>query len=83
MNKEQTAAFKEGWQRAKQVAAKYRHYQLDIPHLWSALVQQGYVAYEIYENLSVDMNAFTELIQKEINKIATISGTHVDRKSVV
>lgn len=77
MNKEQTAAFKEGWQRAKQVAAKYRHYQLDIPHLWSALVQQGYAAYEIYENLSVDMTAFTELIKKEINKIATISGTHV------
>ncbi|SFD42696.1 ATP-dependent Clp protease ATP-binding subunit ClpB [Lentibacillus persicus] len=77
MEKKQTVAFKEGLQRAKKIAHEHHNYQLDIPHLWAALMQPEYFAYSIYEDLGLDMNALTQCIQAEIEKISTLTGTDV------
>lgn len=73
----QTTAVKEALAEAQKMAKKHQHYQLDIPHLWSALLQLEHFAYEFYEKLNIDMNEFIQLVNKEMEKISTISGTDI------
>src|SRR5699024_3778488 len=77
MAEKQTIVLKETMEKARQAAEAYQHYQLDIPHEWSVLVQPGNFAYQFYERLGLDMGAFTKLIQAEVEKLSTLSGTHV------
>src|SRR5699024_3927112 len=72
---EKTKAVKEALIEAKELAEEHQHYQLDIPHVWSALVQLNHFAYDFYESLQVDMNELVQLINEEVNKISVLSGT--------
>ncbi|GAB3790452.1 ATP-dependent Clp protease ATP-binding subunit [Virgibacillus kimchii] len=77
MTNNQTTAVKEVLIEAQEIAKKHQNYQLDIPHLWSALLQLESFAYEFYEKLDIDMNEFIQLVNKEVEKISTLSGTDV------
>ncbi|WP_143833731.1 AAA family ATPase [Oceanobacillus senegalensis] len=77
MANDQTLAVKEALLEAKKIAEKNKNYQLDIPHVWSALLHPEHFAYEFYESLGIDMNEFIQLVNKEVEKISTISGTDI------
>ncbi|MED3764239.1 ATP-dependent Clp protease ATP-binding subunit [Ureibacillus terrenus] len=72
-----TIAVKEGILHAKKMAQKKLHYQLDIPHLWAALLQPGHFAYNFYRELNIDMDELIQLVNKEVDKIPSISGTEI------
>lgn len=78
MTIEKTNAVKESFIEAKELAQAQQHYQLDIPHLWSAFVQLNHFAYDFYESLQVDMNELVQLINEEVNKISVLSGTELE-----
>lgn len=78
MTTEQTIAVKEALLEAKHIAEKYKNYQLDIPHLWIALLPKNHFAYEFYNSLNVDMNAYIQLVYEEVERISVLSGTDVD-----
>ncbi len=77
MTNDQTVMVKEALTAAKKIAEKHRNYQLDIPHLWSALLQLDHFAYRFYDELHIDMNAYLQLVNQEVEKISTLSGTDV------
>ena len=74
---EGTIAVKETLAAAQEVAEKHRNYQLDIPHVWAALLQVDHFAYNFYKELAVDLNELIQLVNKEIDKISVLSGTDV------
>jgi len=74
---DQTLAVKEALIDAKKIAKENHNYQLDIPHLWSALLKLDHFAYEFYEDLGIDMNEFIQLVNDEVEKISTLSGTDI------
>ncbi|MEJ8765452.1 AAA family ATPase [Oceanobacillus sp. HCA-5259] len=77
MTDNRTIAVKEALLAAKEIAKKQENYQLDIPHLWSALLQPDLFAYELYVDLDVDMNEFIQLVNREVEKISKITGTDI------
>jgi ATP-dependent Clp protease ATP-binding subunit ClpB len=77
MANKQSKSLKETLVEAKEIATTYQNYQLDIPHVWSALLQPEHFAYEFYKDLSVDMNELIQLVNHEVEKISTLSGTDV------
>lgn len=77
MSAKYTIAVKEGIINAKKIAKNKQNYQLDIPHLWSALLQPNHFAYEFYQNLNVNMNELVQLVNEEVNKIPALSGTDI------
>lgn len=74
---EQTIAVKEALFQAKEIAERYRNYQLDIPHLWLALLERDQFAHDFYDALPIDINEFIQVVNREIEKISTLSGTNV------
>lgn len=77
MTVEQTIAVKEALIDAKKIAQKRQNYQLDIPHLWLAILQVDYFAFDFYKDLEIDMNAYIQLVNREIDKISILSGTDI------
>jgi len=77
MTAKYTIAVKEGILNAKKIVQKKQHYQLDIPHLWAALLQPGHFAYDFYQELKIDMNELIQLVNKEVDKIPALSGTEI------
>lgn len=77
MSSKYTIAVKEGIINAKKIAQNKHHYQLDIPHLWSALLQPEHFAYNFYQDLNININELVQLVNREVDKIASLSGTNV------
>ena len=77
MENNYTVYVKEALIGAKKIAEEKHNYQLDIPHLWSALLQLKHFAYEFYEDLDIDMNEFIHLVNDEVDKISSLSGTDI------
>lgn len=77
MSKNLTLIVKETLEEAQKIAGNHHNYQLDIPHVWSVLVQPGNFAYNFYAELNIDMNEFIQMINQEVNKISTLSGADV------
>lgn len=74
---EQTVSVKEALFHAKEIAKKCRNYQLDIPHLWLALLENNEFAHNFYSALSIDINELIQVVNREIEKISILSGTDV------
>ena len=74
---EQTIAVKEAIIRAKKIATKHRNYQLDIPHLWLALVEHNEFVQNFYKTLQIDIEELLQVVNREIDKISILSGTDV------
>ena len=72
---QETVLVREGFARAETLAKERHNYQIDIPHLWSVMMEPENFAYKFYDGLDIDMNAFIHLINNEVDKISTMSRT--------
>lgn len=77
MTNNYTLAVKDAVMDARNIAKEKHHYQMDIPHLWSALLKLDHFAYTFYDDLGIDMNPFIQLVNEQIDKISTLSGTDI------
>ena len=72
---QETVVVRDGFRDAETLAKEKQNYQIDIPHLWSVMMQSGKFLYDFYAGLDIDMNAFIQLINREVDKISTVSRT--------
>ena len=77
MSTKYTIAVNEGIMNAKKLAQNKHNYQLDIPHLWSALLQPEHFAYKFYQDLNINVNELVQLVNEEVDKISSLSGTNI------
>ena len=77
MSTKYTVAVKEGIMNAKKLAQNKHNYQLDIPHLWSAILQPEHFAYKFYQDLNINVNELVQLVNEEVDKISSLSGTNI------
>ena len=77
MSTKYTIYVKEGIMNAKEIAQNKHNYQLDIPHLWSALLQPENFAYKFYQDLNINVNELIQLVNEEVDKISSLSGTNI------
>ncbi|WP_339289294.1 AAA family ATPase [Ureibacillus sp. FSL K6-0786] len=77
MTAKYTIAVKEGILHAKKLARSKQNYQLDIPHLWTALLQPNNFAYNFYQEFNINMNELIQLVNKEVDKIPSLAGTNI------
>ena len=76
-NMEMTTTLQEAVANAQQIAQTRHHQEITISHLMKALVQPGNFAYNFYADLDVDMNAFEQELDRQLDKIAVVSGSGV------
>ncbi len=70
-----TIKAQEAIQGAQEIASNLQHQTIDAEHLLAAMIQQeGGVVRSLLEKLSVDANAVLSEVQKELDKIAKVSG---------
>lgn len=60
---------------AKELAVTHHNYQVDIPHLWSVLVQPDQFAFQFYESVGINSHQLLKVIDQEVAKIPTFSST--------
>ena len=73
-----TTAVREALNEAKKIAEEKHNYQLDIPHVWFALLKDEKFAYEFYQELEVDMDDFHTFVHEQLERIPTLSGTNIE-----
>ncbi|MGX7030038.1 ATP-dependent chaperone ClpB [Vagococcus zengguangii] len=59
---------------AQQIAMHRKHQEIDIPHLWKALVQPGNFAYNFYQDLGLSVDDFSKKIEMELDRISVVEG---------
>ncbi|WP_028273064.1 ATP-dependent chaperone ClpB [Atopococcus tabaci] len=62
---------------AQQIAQTRHHQDLQVAHLWRIFLQPDHLAYSMYEDAGVNMERFTETVDREIDRIASVEGTAV------
>ncbi|MGT2925005.1 ATP-dependent Clp protease ATP-binding subunit [Streptococcus caviae] len=60
---------------AKELAVAHHNYQVDIPHLWSVLVQPDQFAFQFYESVGINGRQLLKVIDQEVAKIPAFSST--------
>lgn len=80
MANELTNTLIEALNDAHELAKANRNYQLDIPHLWSALLRKDSFVSNFYGEMGIDLNRLNLLIEEEVGKISTVSQTVSDDK---
>ncbi|MGT2750420.1 ATP-dependent Clp protease ATP-binding subunit [Streptococcus orisasini] len=70
-----TQLVEESLLEAKELAVSHRNYQVDIPHLWSALVQPKQFAFQFYESVGIKGSQLLKVIDQEVAKIPAFSTT--------
>lgn len=66
---EYTNQVKEALHQAEELARTNQQIQVDIPHLWSALLQPQQFALNFYETLNLDINELLQVVNKELEKL--------------
>ncbi|MGO4936564.1 ATP-dependent chaperone ClpB [Fundicoccus sp. Sow4_H7] len=77
MIEKMTTTMQESLTQAQQVAITRKHQMIDIPHLWLIFVQDNHFAHQLYQDLDTPIGEFKQLIENEIDKIASVTGTSV------
>ncbi|UUX35539.1 ATP-dependent chaperone ClpB [Fundicoccus culcitae] len=77
MIEKMTTTMQESIAQAQQVAVTRKHQQIDIPHLWLIFLQDNHFAYQLYLDLGTPIDEFKSLVENEIDKIASVTGTSV------
>lgn len=54
---------------AHQLAVTRHNYQLDIPHLWSVLIQPASFAANFYQQLGVNLDRMQAVVEQELEKL--------------
>ena len=62
---------------AQQVAMTRHHQEIDIVHLWKIFMQPNQFARNFYHDLGLNVEAFENEIDKELDRKATVSGSNV------
>ena len=62
---------------AQQIAQTRHHQAIEIPHLWRIFVQPSSFAFNFYKDSEIDIEEFTKLIEKEIDKISSVEGSNI------
>ena len=69
-----TNAVQEAIGQAQQIAITRKHQEIDIAHLFKFLIQPGEFAADLYQKAGVNVAAFENEIDQELDKIAVVSG---------
>lgn len=73
-----TFTLQKGFANAQQLAAKHHHQEVDIVHLWEALLRQpDNLLLNIYRRLQVDGNALFDLLTNELKKTPEVTGENM------
>lgn len=62
---------------AQNVAATRKHQFIEIPHLWKIFLQPQSFARNVYQEIGVDIDAFENFIDIQLDKISQVSGTNI------
>lgn len=62
---------------AQQIAQVRHHQVIEVPHLWRIFVQPNSFGANFYKDLGIDLDDFTNLIEKEIDKINSVEGSNI------
>ncbi|MDK6679859.1 ATP-dependent chaperone ClpB [Aerococcus sp. UMB8608] len=76
-NMEMTTAMQEALANAQQIAKTRQHQEITVAHLFKAMVEPGNFAYNFYQRLNIGMNALDAELDRELDKIASVSGGNV------
>ncbi|GBG96644.1 ATP-dependent chaperone ClpB [Lactococcus termiticola] len=69
-----TTSLQQSLAAAQQIAQTRQHQNIEIPHLWRALIEPNSFSENFYKDLGLDTEAFIQAIEKEIDKIPTVQG---------
>lgn len=78
MIEKMTTTMQSALSQAQQTAMVRKHQQIDIPHLWLAFIQPDHFVKNIYDQLGVPTDQMKQLIEAEIDKLPTVSGSNVE-----
>lgn len=75
MNPEKmTQAVTEALGAAQQIAQTRHHQDIDIPHLWKALLTPGELTQQIYEQAGVDVPGLVKVVDDALDKESVVEG---------
>lgn len=72
-----TTTMQEALGSAQQIAQVRHHQVIEVPHLWRIFVQPNSFGANFYKDLGIDLDDFTNLIEKEIDKINSVEGSNI------
>lgn len=76
MNPEKmTQAVTEALGQAQQIAQTRHHQDIDIPHLFKALLTPGELATQIYTKAGVDVNGLTKVVDEALDRESVVEGS--------
>jgi len=64
--------------KAKVIAKENRHQVLEIPHIWIQFLDPNHIAFNIYENLDIDMSKVLDVVKREMDQLAEANEEHVN-----
>lgn len=72
-----TQTMQDAISEAQNVAATRKHQFIEIPHLWKIFLQPQSFARNVYQEIGVDIDAFENFIDIQLDKISQVSGTNI------
>lgn len=76
-NENYTTEVQKSLAEAQKVAINRKHQEIGINELFKVLVQPGEIAAEIYKKAGLDMQAFENFIDGELDKVSVVEGDNV------
>ncbi len=76
-NKNYTTEVQKSLAEAQKVAINRKHQEIGINELFKVLVQPGEIAAEIYKKAGLDIQAFENFIDGELDKVSVVEGGNV------
>ncbi|MYU59635.1 ATP-dependent chaperone ClpB [Lactobacillus salivarius] len=76
-NENYTTEVQKSLAEAQKVAINRKHQEIGINELFKVLVQPGEIAAEIYKKASLDIQAFENFIDGELDKVSVVEGGNV------
>lgn len=73
-----TSTLQQAFAEAQNIARVRKNQTIEIEHLWLFLVQPGNFANDFYQDLGVDVQAFTKEIEHQIDKISVVEGDNIN-----
>lgn len=72
-----TTKLQEALGEAQQLAQTRHHQEIAVPHLLRVLLTPDEVNYQLLESMEIPMTALDQEVNKEIDEIATVSGSNI------
>jgi ATP-dependent Clp protease ATP-binding subunit ClpB len=72
-----TTSMQKSLYEAQQIAQTRHHQAIEIPHLWRIFVQPNSFAFNFYKDSEINIEEFTKVIEKEIDKISSVEGSNI------